>query len=337
MHRIANVAIVSVRDVKGVLEGYVCCGMDGDWVYPALLRKRFETFLSQAPWQTYSGYHNGYKDDVKHFQVYTGYEIQDNSGTKSKKQADSSRSGIHSLASYVEIKNKEEIERFSKESKDGDKFCNDVVEVKEKFSNRIVQHKDDSSPNSIAEINIYELEKESRENICDNEKCKLQITIVKLEKVLSQQTKDFDDVKLELSKRTAKFEAYFEKLKNTKVVLERKLSRKVDDSKAEKDQFLKEINHLSIQLKNLKGKSVETKFDKPLILGKPPAGKLLITSQHSKSWFTPKVVVQKDLSKLVTTQSLPKNEKYQLLKRIASLESKLTSHNLRSCQKNTLS
>nr|GEU97096.1 hypothetical protein [Tanacetum cinerariifolium] len=34
--------------------------------------------------------------------------------------------------SYIEIKNKEEIERFSKESKDGDKFCDDVVKVKEK-------------------------------------------------------------------------------------------------------------------------------------------------------------------------------------------------------------
>ncbi|GKC20163.1 hypothetical protein Tco_1022313 [Tanacetum coccineum] len=37
---------------------------------------------------------------------------------------------------------------------------------------------------------------------------------------------------------------------------------KVDDSKAEKDQFLKEMNHLRTQLENLKGKSVETKFDK---------------------------------------------------------------------------
>ncbi|GJX04097.1 hypothetical protein Tco_0190013, partial [Tanacetum coccineum] len=85
------------------------------------------------------------------------------------------------------------------------------------------------------------------------------------------------------------------------------------------------------QLENLKGKSVETKFDKPSILGKPLAD--LITSQLSKSWFTPKVVVQKDLSKPVTTQSLPKNEKDQLLKRIASLESNFASQDLRSCQK----
>nr|GEV07380.1 hypothetical protein [Tanacetum cinerariifolium] len=103
-----------------------------------------------------------------------------------------------------------------------------------------------------------------------------------------------------LFNKMAKFEAYFEKLENTKVVLERQLARKVDDSKAEKDQSLKEINHLRVRLKSLKGKSRETKFDKHLILRKPHADKLLITSQLSKSWFTPKVV-QKDLPKPVTT------------------------------------
>ncbi|GJV83496.1 reverse transcriptase [Tanacetum coccineum] len=70
---------------------------------------------------------------------------------------------------------------------------------------------------------------------CENAKCELQTKIVGLENVLTQQTKYFDDVKLELSNRTTKFEAYFKKLKNTKVVLERQLARKVDDSKAEKD------------------------------------------------------------------------------------------------------
>ncbi|GJY25672.1 hypothetical protein Tco_0400398 [Tanacetum coccineum] len=65
-----------------------------------------------------------------------------------------------------------------------------------------------------------ELEKESGENICDNAKCEFQTKFVELEKVLTQQTKDFDDVKLELSNRTTKFEAYFEKLEKTKVVLD---------------------------------------------------------------------------------------------------------------------
>ncbi|GJW60920.1 hypothetical protein Tco_0110255 [Tanacetum coccineum] len=161
--------------------------------------------------------------------------------------------------------------------------------------------KDDSSSSSIAESNISKIEKESGKNICKSAK--------------------------------SKFEAYFEKLENTKFVLERQLARKVDDSKAEKDQCLKEINHLRTQLENLKGKSVETKFDKPSILGNPPADKLLITSKLSNSRFTPKVVVQKDLSKPVTAQSLPRNEKDQLLKRITSLESKLASQDLRSFQK----
>ncbi|GJS66660.1 hypothetical protein Tco_0681224 [Tanacetum coccineum] len=87
------------------------------------------------------------------------------------------------------------------------------------------------------------------------------------------------------------------------VELEKDLSKfeaKSYDSKAEKDQFLKEINHLRTQLENLKGKSVKTKFDKHSILGKPPADKLLINSQISKSWFTPKVDMQKSLSKPVT-------------------------------------
>ncbi|GJT56358.1 hypothetical protein Tco_0991412 [Tanacetum coccineum] len=170
-------------------------------------------------------------------------------------------------------------------------------------------------------------------NVFDKENCDFVSKVTHLEKIIAQKTKDFDDVKLELSNRTTKFEAYFEKLKNTKVVLERQLARKIDDSKAEKDQFLKEINHLRSQLENLKGKSVQTKFDKHSILGKPPADKLLINSQISKSWLTPKVDVQKSLSKPVTTQSLPKNEKDQLLKRIAYLESKLASQDIRSCQK----
>ncbi|GKB97884.1 hypothetical protein Tco_0984021 [Tanacetum coccineum] len=47
---------------------------------------------------------------------------------------------------------------------------------------------------------------ESGENVCDNAKCEFQTKFVELEKVLTQQTKDFNDVKLELSNRTTKFE-----------------------------------------------------------------------------------------------------------------------------------
>ncbi|GJR74377.1 hypothetical protein Tco_0086742 [Tanacetum coccineum] len=137
-------------------------------------------------------------------------------------------------------------------------------------------------------------------NTFDKENCDFESKITHLEKIFAQKSKDFDDVKLELSNKTAKFEAYFEKLEKTKVVLERQLARKVDDSKAEKYRFLKEINHLKNQLENLKGKRVETKFDNFSILGKPP---------------------------------LLNNERDQLLKQIAFLESKLASRDIRSCQK----
>ncbi|GKA69208.1 hypothetical protein Tco_0775272, partial [Tanacetum coccineum] len=137
-------------------------------------------------------------------------------------------------------------------------------------------------------------------NAFDKENCDFESKVIHLEKIIGQKSKDFDDVNLELSNKTAKFEAYFEKLEKTKVVLERQLARKVDDSKAEKDRFLKEINHLRTQLENLKGKRVETKFDNSSILGKPP---------------------------------LLNNERDQLLKQIASLESKLASQDIHSCQK----
>ncbi|GJS37430.1 hypothetical protein Tco_0535812 [Tanacetum coccineum] len=154
--------------------------------------------------------------------------------------------------------------------------------------------------NILEKIEFFKKSPGEKQHLFENKTSVFQIKIDELEKVLTQQTKDFNAVKLELSNRTAKFEAYFEKLKKQNFVLERQLARKVDDSKAEKDQFLKEINHLRTQLENLKGKSVKTKFDKHSILGKPPADKLLINSQISKSWFTPKVDMQKSLSKPVT-------------------------------------
>ncbi|GKA07029.1 hypothetical protein Tco_0686253 [Tanacetum coccineum] len=120
----------------------------------------------------------------------------------------------------------------------------------------------ESVQRSNVDCHISELKKESGENICDNAKCEFQTKIVELEKVLIQQTKDFDDVKLELSNRTAKFEAYFEKLEKTKVVLERQLARKRVETKIDnssilgkplllnnkRDQLLKQIAFLESKL-----------------------------------------------------------------------------------------
>nr|GEU94512.1 hypothetical protein [Tanacetum cinerariifolium] len=238
------------------------------------------------------------------------------------------------ITSCVEIRNKElhdDTERILKESKDvsnesktADTVCNDAFEVTQELSKRIVELEKDLSKSeaksiafeialqhkhtgekrnlfenktSVFQIKIDELEKslakQTKENsdllmkinnlgnvfadeekkatfwkwnAFDKENFDFESKVIHLEKIIAQKSKDFDDVNLELSNRTAKFEAYFEKLENTKVVLERQLARK-------------------------------------------------------------------ELLKPVTAQSLPKNEKDQLLKRIAYLESKLASQDIRSCQK----
>ncbi|GJV59797.1 hypothetical protein Tco_1465897 [Tanacetum coccineum] len=205
------------------------------------------------------------------------------------------------ITSCVEIRNKDlhdETERISKESKDvsnesttADTVCNDAFEVTQELSKRIIELEKDLSKfkaKSIAfEIALQHKSRvESNEcvksklrkkwqhweklNAFDKENCDFESKVIHLKKIIAQKSKDFDDVNLELSNRTAKFEAYFEKLEKIECYSEHNLARKVDDSKAEKDQILKEINHLRTQLENLKGKRVETKFDNSSILGKPP-------------------------------------------------------------------
>ncbi|GJW02229.1 hypothetical protein Tco_1561085 [Tanacetum coccineum] len=101
----------------------------------------------------------------------------------------------------------------------------ETLEDAEKSQLKMNDHicgKEDSSPSST-----NELEKESGENTCDNANSEFQTKFIELEKVLTQQTKDFDDVKLELSNRTAKFEAYFENLKKRKMYFELTSARKV--------------------------------------------------------------------------------------------------------------
>ncbi|GJX54744.1 hypothetical protein Tco_0283113 [Tanacetum coccineum] len=220
------------------------------------------------------------------------------------------------ITSCMEIMNKDlhdEIDRISKESNDvtnesktADTDCNDAFGVTQELSKRIVELEKDLSKFEAKSIAFeIALQHKSRENNSlktiqkENENFMASLQLENAH--LKQNYKDL----FESVQRTAKFEAYFEKLEKMKVVLERQLARKF----------------------------VKTKFDKHSILGKPPADKLLINSQISKSWFTPKVDMQKSLSKPVTAQSLPKNEKDQFLKRIASLESKLASQDIHSCQK----
>ncbi|GJV39632.1 hypothetical protein Tco_1418072 [Tanacetum coccineum] len=156
------------------------------------------------------------------------------------------------------------------------------------------------------QLDISELNKESGEkhNLFENETSVFQIKIDELEKSLAKQIKENSDLLIKIDNLENVFadeekRATLGKLNafdNENCDFE----SKVDDSKTEKDRFLKEINHLRTQLENLKGKRVETKLDNSSILGKP---------------------------------SLLNNERDRLLKQIASLESKLASQDIRSCQK----
>ncbi|GJW61155.1 hypothetical protein Tco_0110490 [Tanacetum coccineum] len=249
----------------------------------------------------------------------------------------------------------DETERISKASKDvsnesktADTGCNDAIEVTRELSKRIVELEKDLSKfeaKSIAfeialqhksrensslktlekenenfmaslqienahlkqtykdfkieffkkkQLDISELHKESgvEHNLFENETSIFQIKIDELEKSLAKQIKEKSELLIKIDNLENVFadkekRATLGKLNafdNENCDFE----SKVDDSKAEKDRFLKEINHLRTQLENLKGKRVETKFDNSSILGKPP---------------------------------LLNNEKDQLLKLIASLES----------------
>ncbi|GKC26822.1 hypothetical protein Tco_1034116 [Tanacetum coccineum] len=177
--------------------------------------------------------------------------------------------------------------------------------------------KSDFLQKSLYDSNTSNVKSESREKkiIFETETSSFKIKIVELETILAQQTKDFEDAKFEFSKTTDKFETYFEKLENTKVVLEQQLARKIDDSKVEKDQFLKQIASLESKLESQdfisnqkeydefktsytslkaksdslnrdKGKSLVTNFSKPTV----SVSKKIYTGESLKSF--PKKVFQ---------------------------------------------
>ncbi|GJX11869.1 hypothetical protein Tco_0201728 [Tanacetum coccineum] len=118
---------------------------------------------------------------------------------------------------------------------------------KKKFASRI---SNDFFQKSLYDFDPSNVESESREKkfLFRNETSSFVTKIKELELTLAQQTQDFEDAKVKFSKKTDKFETYFEKLENSKAVLERQLDCKIQDSNAEKDQFLKQIASLESKL-----------------------------------------------------------------------------------------
>ncbi|GKB39478.1 hypothetical protein Tco_0884420 [Tanacetum coccineum] len=127
----------------------------------------------------------------------------------------------------------DEIERISKESKDVlnesktvDTACNDAFEVKQELSKRIVELEKDllkSEAKGIAfEIVLQHKSRENNSLKTVQKENKNFMASLQLENAHLKQT--YKDL-FESVQRTAKFEAYFEKLENTKVILERQLAQ----------------------------------------------------------------------------------------------------------------
>nr|GEV73432.1 hypothetical protein [Tanacetum cinerariifolium] len=85
-------------------------------------------------------------------------------------------------------------------------------------------------PESILDTYVVNENNKSREKniLFRNETSSFETKIKELEMTLAQQTKDFEDAKVDVSKKTDKFETYFEKLQKTRVILERQLNQYSD-------------------------------------------------------------------------------------------------------------
>ncbi|GJR59098.1 hypothetical protein Tco_1501260 [Tanacetum coccineum] len=160
-----------------------------------------------------------------------------------------------------------------------------------------------------------------------NETSSFETKIKEFEMTLAQQTKDFEDAKVDFSKKTDKFETYFEKLKNEKFVLERQLDRKIHDFKAEKEQFLKQIASLESNLASqnlilnkkeynelrISYNALKAKFD---VLNQEKGKSLMSNVSTQKVSVSPKIYTgesSKSFPKRVsqfTTYSLQKDRKF---------------------------
>ncbi|GJZ30774.1 hypothetical protein Tco_0575821 [Tanacetum coccineum] len=258
-------------------------------------------------WQTYfEAFQNLFQRDIKEMKdafeqndVYLDEIENQNDLLKDQLLEASLTKDIKNLVitSCMEIKNKDlhdEIERISKES-------NDVsFEVTQGLSKRIVELEKDLSKSEAKSIAFeIALQHKSRENNS-------------LKTVQKENENFMASLQLENAHLKQTYKDLFESVQRSKVEIKQCDEVKVKDDFDEIEtrnieleyrvaSLIKENEHLKLTYKNL--------FD------------------------SIKIDVQKSLSKPVTTQSLPKNEKDQLLKRIAYLESKLASQDIRSCQK----
>ncbi|GJW08830.1 hypothetical protein Tco_1571253 [Tanacetum coccineum] len=148
--------------------------------------------------------------------------VQTQSSNVSQNEAENLKSQLFEFADKKFDKVFQKIESMKKK-KFGSRNSNDFLQ----------QPLYDSDPSTVGS------ESGEKKILFGNETSSFETKIKELEMTLAQQTKDFKDAKVDFSKKTDKFESYFEKLEKTKVVLERQLDCKIQDSNVKKDQFLK--------------------------------------------------------------------------------------------------
>ncbi|GKB73985.1 hypothetical protein Tco_0935397, partial [Tanacetum coccineum] len=82
-----------------------------------------------------------------------------------------------------------------------------------------------------------------------------------------------------------------------------------EDVQSQNQDLLMTMSELKAKLKSVeKGKNVDTKFDKSLVLRKVVCVTPLNKDKDQKSKFVPKIDVKQDLSKPITSYSPPKFE-----------------------------
>ncbi|GJU01021.1 hypothetical protein Tco_1111359 [Tanacetum coccineum] len=112
-----------------------------------------------------------------------------------------------------------------KKSRVQTKTSNVTQNEAENLKSQLFEFAETKFSNILEKIEFFKKSPGEKQHLFENKTSVFQIKIDELEKVLTQQTKDFNAVKLELSNRTAKFEAYFEKLEKTKLFLKGQVAR----------------------------------------------------------------------------------------------------------------
>ncbi|GJZ67014.1 hypothetical protein Tco_0630254 [Tanacetum coccineum] len=188
------------------------------------------------------------------FEIVLQHKIQENNSLKTM------QTEYENFVALLQIKNAHLKQTYKdlfesiQNSRDETNQCDDVklkfdfdeietqnIELKHKVTSLIKEneHLKLVYENLFDSIKNVESESGEKKILFGNNTSSLETKIKELEMTLAQQTKDFEDAKDDFSKKTDKFETYFEKLKKIKVVLERQLDRKIQDSNA-KEQFLKQ-------------------------------------------------------------------------------------------------